>query len=339
MKKIVKKYLIPSEENEYKPHLLRETGIAFLAIISVAVFAIGVFQNYLFEKTSFLSAVLPPVLVDLANQNRADNQLALLTANPILEKVAQDKANDMASKGYFAHTNPSGKEFWVWFKEDGYNFLYAGENLAVNFSDSGEVSNAWMNSTLHRENILNGKFTEIGIATANGFYNGRPTVFIVQEFGRPQAVALAKPVLSKPAPVVTTVSVKPVALTTVANTPNKILGESATAPKQTSDVLAAPKQTFASVENADTLGTGASASDQTSSGASAFWSLFTAPKTFGAIYLVLAGLVIIAIAFMIGIEIKRQHPKYVIAGIILLIFIVALFYIYQNVLFGQVIVL
>ena len=48
----------------------------------------------------------------------------------------------------------------------------AGENLAVNFSDSQDVTNAWMNSPEHRANILNGDFTQIGIATAQGTYKG-----------------------------------------------------------------------------------------------------------------------------------------------------------------------
>ena len=48
--------------------------------------------------------------------------------------AAQAKADDMATKGYFAHTSPDGKNSWYWFKQAGYTFTYAGENLALDFS-------------------------------------------------------------------------------------------------------------------------------------------------------------------------------------------------------------
>ena len=41
-----------------------------------------------------------------------------------------------------------GKTPWYWFGEVGYDFRFAGENLAVYFSDSVEVERAWMNSPL-----------------------------------------------------------------------------------------------------------------------------------------------------------------------------------------------
>ena len=67
----------------------------------------------------------------------------------------------------------------------GYPFKYAGENLAINFQDSKEVSDAWLASPEHKANILNPKFTEIGIATAQGMYSGKNATFVVQLFGTP----------------------------------------------------------------------------------------------------------------------------------------------------------
>jgi hypothetical protein len=105
--------------------------------------------------------------------------------NPQLVAAAQAKANDMAAKGYFAHVSPDGRTSWSWFKDAGYAFSYAGENLAVDFTDSGNVNQAWLNSPTHRANIMNGHFTEIGIATAVGEYEGHTTTFVVQMFGTP----------------------------------------------------------------------------------------------------------------------------------------------------------
>jgi uncharacterized protein YkwD len=132
-----------------------------------------------------LSAIYGAVLVNLANQDRVKANLAELKVNPILEKAAQMKADDMAAKSYFAHNTPDGKTPWYWFKEAGYEYSVAGENLAVNFQDSGEVHQAWVNSRGHFLNIINPRFTEIGIATSSGTYKGRSAVFVVQLFGNP----------------------------------------------------------------------------------------------------------------------------------------------------------
>jgi len=55
----------------------------------------------------------------------------------------------------------------------------AGENLAINFIDSRDAIDAWMNSPDHKANILNNNFSEIGVGTAQGLYQGQKTVFIV----------------------------------------------------------------------------------------------------------------------------------------------------------------
>ncbi len=132
-----------------------------------------------------LSAIYGSVLVQLTNQDRSNLNLNTLTVNSLLEKAAQMKADDMASRGYFAHNTPDGKTPWYWLNKAGYVYLYAGENLAVNFEESEDVQNAWMNSEGHRKNILDSKFKEIGIATSTGVYKGRTATFVVQMFGTP----------------------------------------------------------------------------------------------------------------------------------------------------------
>ena len=198
MKKIagwLKKYFVPHEHNQHKPHFLRwETVLVVLgAILFVELFFLV--QIFLiFPKTNFFAAILPDVLVDLTNNNRAANDFPFLKINPLLQKAAQLKAEDMAQKGYFAHNSPEGLTPWFWFQKANYNYNYAGENLAINFFDSEDVVAAWMQSSLHRANILNDRFTELGIGTARGLYNGREAVFVVQMFGRP---ALARAVASE----------------------------------------------------------------------------------------------------------------------------------------------
>lgn len=177
--------LLPRRKRDrQRVELLGGAALAVFTLLSVGIFWASSMQHYALRSPE-VAAVVSAVLVDLANADRADNDLPPLVLNPTLVAAAQAKANDMATKGYFAHTSPEGLEPWHWFKEVRYSFQYAGENLAIDFSDSGDVNKAWMDSPTHRDNILDPHFIEVGIATAQGMYQGRLTTFVVQEFGTP----------------------------------------------------------------------------------------------------------------------------------------------------------
>jgi len=131
----------------------------------------------------FLAAVLPALVVDQTNIDRVSEKEPPLQINPLLAKAARLKAEDMAERSYFSHEGPNGEAPWIWLDKVGYKYIYAGENLALNFYESSEVNQAWMNSPKHRENILDKNFTDIGIGLANGKFEGRDSVFIVQFLG------------------------------------------------------------------------------------------------------------------------------------------------------------
>ncbi|MCL9972303.1 MAG: CAP domain-containing protein [Candidatus Pacebacteria bacterium] len=192
-------------ENKEGPRVAQSSNIeGWIAVVIVIGTLVFISQaNYLMSRVPTVAAVISSVLVELTNVDRATQGLGTLTVSPVLTEVAQAKANDMAAKGYFAHTSPEGLTPWHWFKEKGYRFAYAGENLAVDFSESADVQRAWMNSPTHRANVVGTQFTEIGIATANGTYNGRPTTFVVQVFGTP-----ARPITATPQSATTTVAVQ-----------------------------------------------------------------------------------------------------------------------------------
>ncbi|MDO8537045.1 MAG: CAP domain-containing protein [bacterium] len=191
MKKYLKKYLIPHKENGHAPHFLRAKAV-LITVSAILVFELAFLaqQFLILPRTSLLALIFPDALVTETNESRVASALGPLAISPVLEAAARLKAQDMAQKSYFAHTSPEGVTPWHWFEEAGYNFNYAGENLAINFLDSSDVTKAWLNSPTHRANILNGRFTEIGIATAEGIYQDKKTTFVVQLFGRPAPVAV-----------------------------------------------------------------------------------------------------------------------------------------------------
>jgi hypothetical protein len=184
-----KKYFIPHLGNDHKPHILRgETAVIIIAFVLVAelFFLMGTFV--IGPKLKFTGSILPAVVMDMTNDERKSGGVGELVPNDILSLAARNKAADMAERGYFAHRSPDGRDPWYWLDEAGYEYSYAGENLAVNFIDSKDVVDAWMRSESHRENIMKSSFSDIGVGIARGMYKGKEAMFIVQFFASPRLV-------------------------------------------------------------------------------------------------------------------------------------------------------
>lgn len=130
------------------------------------------------ENEAFVSE-----LVDLTNEARAQVNESPLQIDEKLSLAARNKAVDMLESDYFAHISPSGKTPWYWMDQVQYTYIYAGENLAINFDTPTSTHAAWMASPTHRENIENAEFKEIGIAIAHGNLNGKEATIVVQMFG------------------------------------------------------------------------------------------------------------------------------------------------------------
>ncbi len=184
--------VIPNEKNKNIPHLLTEEFIFVLVVFIGIIFYFNQNNFGIIKKLKLTATVYPAVLVDLTNQDRVLNGVTKLTWSPTLEKAAKLKAEDMLENSYFAHTSPSGLNPWHWLKEVNYNFV------AVDFTESQNVENAWLNSPKHKENIMNSNFTEIGIATVDGVFEGKQTTFVVQFFGKPSEKKIQeKPVINE----------------------------------------------------------------------------------------------------------------------------------------------
>jgi len=191
---------IPHKENNYKASLLRPQILSFLTLIVVCY---QIFFNFVAltgtKVLGYSSNITPERIIELTNQKRAAAGLSPLKLNSLLSEAARRKAADMFAFNYWAHNSPSGRNPWSFFKEVGYKYLYAGENLARDFRDPESVVEAWMNSPSHRENIMNSKYQEIGVAVVDGTLQGVETTLVVQLFGT-QPVVTAKKPTTKTAP-------------------------------------------------------------------------------------------------------------------------------------------
>lgn len=133
------------------------------------------------------SGISKDSIIGLTNKNRQLNNSPVLLENTKLDSAARNKAKDMLSANYFDHYSPTGKTPWDFIISQGYDYTFAGENLAMDFDTPEGITRAWMNSPTHARNILNPLFTDIGVAVVDGKINGSETTLVVQMFGAQQS--------------------------------------------------------------------------------------------------------------------------------------------------------
>lgn len=112
------------------------------------------------------------------NADRTKHGLLPLAYSSELTKLAEDYAQDMMARGFFAHNDPDGLTPFDRMNSYGIRYRYAGENLALN--DNVEAAQAaFMNSPTHRANVLNPNYSQVGIGVK---YADNGKVYVVQEF-------------------------------------------------------------------------------------------------------------------------------------------------------------
>ncbi|MBU2579890.1 CAP domain-containing protein [Patescibacteria group bacterium] len=318
MIKNFKKYFIPNKGNSHKPRILRwKVALVILSFILFVEVCFLVQVLWFIPQGNFFASVAPMAIEGFTNQNRLSNNLESLKTNSLLEKAAQLKAEDMATKGYFAHTSPEeGLTPWYWLDKVGYEYVLAGENLAINFVDSQDAINAWMNSPTHKANILNNNFVEIGVGAAKEIYEGKETIFIVQLFGRPvtmtaQSVAVAQEKKQ---------SVPP----TVEISNESIVGDSTAVKGEVKNSIMPDDSGFVGLVVRENL---------SPSIVSRFLSTPRAISNY--FYFVLFTILALALLLSIFIKIKIQHPALIVNGVVLLIVISAIIWINQYIVFAQ----
>ncbi len=329
---MLKRYLIPHEGNSYHPHFFRNTVVGFvIALILIFLGLSFAVSLRITENKNFLGAIYATALVELTNKDRSNSSLPTLTVSEALTLAAQLKADDMVQNGYFAHNSPDGKTPWFWILKSGYKFVYAGENLAVNFTESEQVETAWMGSPTHRANILNNNYSEVGIAVREGTYEGKTATFVVQMFGKPTK---AKTAFNSPSPIKATTSpeIAQIASTTASTSPQSPVIAIST-PQQpevkgieiTPEQIDAPSQsTFISAKDAEAET--ASITEGVQENQSAIKApintleraVLRFPVALNGMYGILAMLVTIGLIFLLAVEIRHRKPKLILMAIMLL---------------------
>jgi hypothetical protein len=197
MKHTAKTYFIPHAENNYHPHILHSKRALFYSAFFIGLKVLIVVFVALLPSAVY---VLPDVLnleqnriISLTNNIRAREGLLPLSVEPLLTNSSQAKANDMARLEYFSHTNPQQRGLDFFVSQAGYDYLAAGENLAMGFYDADELMAAWVKSKTHYSNIIDPDYVDGGVGIAAGNYDDMPTMYVAHHFGAPKIVAPPPP--------------------------------------------------------------------------------------------------------------------------------------------------
>jgi len=191
---LVTNLFIPHKDTHQKAKLISWEGLVIYILIFILL-QVG-FSIIGYSKPGILGIsanIDQKKLIELTNKERGKQGLQPVSENEALDKAAALKAQNMFAENYWAHFSPSGKTPWDFILGSGYKFTFAGENLAKNFYSSDDVVSAWMASQTHKDNLLNPKYQNIGIAVVDGVLNGQKTTLIVQMFGTTESLA-AKPI-------------------------------------------------------------------------------------------------------------------------------------------------
>lgn len=182
--KILHHLFVPHHKNNHRAKILHHTSLLILLLTFVSLTSFSaVVQKKAPEILGIQYSISEQDLLQFTNQARQTNGLSGLEYNEALADAARRKAAHMFSNNYWAHFAPDGTSPWFFINSAGYEYLYAGENLAKGFTDSPTIVNAWLDSPTHRENVLSDKYTQIGFAVVEGNLLGEETVLVVQMFG------------------------------------------------------------------------------------------------------------------------------------------------------------
>jgi len=119
-------------------------------------------------------------VVQLVNAQRARAGCRALIVDARLARAALAHSADMAKRRYFSHTSLDGRTFVQRIRAQGYRGTRLGENIAAGYRTPSAVMTAWMKSPGHRANILNCRYTAIGVGYATG---GPYGYYWTQDFG------------------------------------------------------------------------------------------------------------------------------------------------------------
>lgn len=175
-------------ENVTKRKRIKDIALKALSFLLFAGVVGFMVYNFFLKPTpqtySLPSSLLTPTpedsMLGLLNEVRTMNNLTPFREDERLDKSAKRKACDMKYRNYFEHQDPEGEWSWHLFREEGYEYTQASENIVQNTGKPIEDMFYLMSSPEHRENILNPQSKDVGIGICG--------IYLVQHFGSTEPI-------------------------------------------------------------------------------------------------------------------------------------------------------
>jgi uncharacterized protein YkwD len=167
-----------------------------LTLVPASASASGPWDSLLAPETacpgqsdpSLPAATQEQTMVCMHNWARAQRGLQPLQTEGQLQRSSRKKALDISRCQQFSHEACHRNAFY-WIRRVGFETGHygAGENLAFGQGGMATVRNtmsAWLNSNVHRADLLTASWKYVGISVLDGRFRGRPGVAIwVAHFG------------------------------------------------------------------------------------------------------------------------------------------------------------
>jgi len=170
----------------YRRSLLWISSVLGFLLLLHALWSLASYQPQVLGARAELSA---SGVISLINLERTTHHLPALTPHTKLDQAALLKAQHMIGSGNFDHyyqADGQAVDPWQFITQAGYDYYYAGENLARHFHDSRQLVQAWMASSAHKANLLNPFYTHVGLAIVDGpFQTDASTNLIVLMLASP----------------------------------------------------------------------------------------------------------------------------------------------------------
>lgn len=107
---------------------------------------------------------------------RSEKDLSTVAIDPRLEASASKKASDIQARNYWSNLSPDGDSPSDMIYKEGYNHVFAGENLAMGQNNALQLIKDWKNSQQSNENLTNPAIRTIGLGYS---CNAEPVCVVV----------------------------------------------------------------------------------------------------------------------------------------------------------------
>lgn len=108
-------------------------------------------------------------VLELVNRERRRAGVGELAPDPQLSRIAREHSEEMRDAGFFDHVTPDGEGLVERMREGGITFRRVAENVAQvegYREPAAALHRTLMRSAAHRRNVLDDRFTRVGIGVA-----------------------------------------------------------------------------------------------------------------------------------------------------------------------------